>query len=406
MTSEAQQNARNFALLYWVMLISWTGQSAMMSLFPAIGRESGIPDYLIVATQSVSAFLTMLVAPYWAERSDREGRKPIILIGAAGFAIASMLTGLAILAGIHHVLPPLMAFAAILASRTVFGLFGLAGPPAVQAYVADRTTPAQRTSALAQLASANGIGGIIGPGLAPFLLLPVVTLAGPLFVFGTLGFLTLALAWFALPRDTPTAAPSRRPAAKGAWRTPELFPFVAFTFALSACNMASLQTLGFVVIDVLRLEPIAAQPFAGGAMMAGAAAALSVQLIVVRALKFTPPNAMLWGAGIALIGNAQMLFATTYPAIVIAFTTANFGYALARPGASAGASLTVGADRQGAAAGAIMSAGAAGMVVAPIVAMSIYQVSHVAPFVVTTLLCAGMAVAARMNARIKGALPA
>jgi len=38
--------------------------------------------------------------------------------------------------------------------------------------------------------------------------------------------------------------------------------------------------------------------------------------------------------------------------------------------------------------------------------MSIYQVSHVAPFVVTTLLCAGMAVAARMNARIKGALPA
>jgi len=400
------QQARTFALLYWVMLISWTGQSAMMSLFPAIGRESGIPDYLIVATQSVSALLTMFVAPYWAERSDREGRKPIILIGAAGFAIASMLTGLAILAGIHHVLPPLMAFAAILASRTVFGLFGLAGPPAIQAYVADRTTPAQRTSALAQLASANGLGGIIGPGLAPCLLLPVVTLAGPLFVFGTLGLATLVLAWLALPRDARTAAPSARGSSRGAWRTPELFPFVVFTFAWSACNMASLQTLGFGVIDVLRLEPIAAQPFAGGAMMAGAAAALFVQLVVVRALKLTPPSAMMWGAAIALIGNAQMLFATTYPAIVIAFTTANFGYALARPGASAGASLSVSADRQGAAAGAIMSAGAAGMVVAPIVAMSIYQVSHVVPFVVTSVLCAGMLLMTRTSARIQSARPA
>jgi MFS family permease len=170
MTAEGRSRPiPGFALLYATILVTATGSLAMMSLVPAIARSSGIPDVAMVAVQSASAGLSILAMPFWAARSDRVGRKPVIMIGITGFTVASALTAGAIFAAVDGLVSVAAGIAALVAARAVFGSVGLAAAPAIQAHIADETTPGRRTSALASIFSAQGIGSIVGPGIAPAL---------------------------------------------------------------------------------------------------------------------------------------------------------------------------------------------------------------------------------------------
>lgn len=383
-----------FPLLYAAILVAATGNLAMMSLFPAIARLSGIPDLAMVTVQSASAALSILATPIWAHRSDRVGRKPIILIGMAGFTIASALTACAIFAAVHHLLPVAVAIAALMGSRAVFGCIGLASAPAIQAFVADRTEPAQRTRTLSTLYSAQGLGSIIGPGIAPLLILPFVGLAGPQLIFTLLGIVVMVLLSVHLPDDTKKIAPSTAPAGKmEVLRRSTVWPFVAFLAVLSGSQAANLQMVGYVIIDRLGLAPIAAQPFTGAAIMLGAGAAVSIQLGLLRWLRLPP----LWmmGGGILLValGNAVMAFAGSFTMVVIAFVLASAGAAFATPGAASAASLANDAPSQGSVAGMTTAAMTSGLLVAPVAAMLLYKIDpSMAFYVIAAFLCGTLAV--------------
>jgi MFS family permease len=64
-----------------------------------------------------------------------------------------------------------------------------------------QTPKDQRTKALSLLGSAFGMGTVLGLALAPWMVLPVVGLAGPAFCFGLLGAITLFLIITRLPDD-------------------------------------------------------------------------------------------------------------------------------------------------------------------------------------------------------------
>src|SRR3546814_19632289 len=96
-----------------------------------------------------------------------------------------------------------MPFSLFALFRSLYGGLGSAAPPAVQAYVAARTDPEQRTQALSLVSSSFGLGTVIGPAIAPFFILPLVGLAGPLLVFALIGLLVLVTLRWRLPNDTP-----------------------------------------------------------------------------------------------------------------------------------------------------------------------------------------------------------
>ena len=77
--------------------------------------------------------------------------------------------GLVVWAGMEGWLGTATVFVALLLTRAIYGLTGSASHPAAQAYVADRTSAEERTGALAVLASAFGLGTVLGPAIAPFL---------------------------------------------------------------------------------------------------------------------------------------------------------------------------------------------------------------------------------------------
>jgi len=393
----ARDNRSAFAILFGVSVATALGNTGMLSVLPAIGRQIGIPDALVAGIFSLSAVLWALTSPFWARQSDLRGRKPLIMLGLSGFCLSMILCALVVSAGLHHLAPPMVIFVLFLLSRALFGGFGSAANPATQAYMAERTSREERTQTMATLAGAFGLGTVVGPLLAPLFVLPIVGLAGPMFAFAAIAAVMLAVVHRGLPETfKPGETPPRRKfglpwRGEGAalWKDPRLKPFLIFGFLVAACQTAQTQTLGFLIIDKLGLPPVKAQGFITLAMAAGAVAGLLAQWGLIRMFRMGPRELMRWGVGCAALGNVVVAFAPDYAAVAIGYAIASLGYGFARPGFTAGASLSVEAKDQAGAAGAIAAINGLNVVVAPLFVL-LYEKIGWGPFVLNALILAAM----------------
>lgn len=397
--------ARDFRLLFLTMLVIAGGNTALQSVLPAVGRALRIPDALIALTFSFSALVWTLAAPAWARRSDGQGRRRMVLIGLGGFTVSTALCGVALSAGLAGWITPVWAFAGFVLARMLYGYFGCAAPPAAQAMVAGRTLPADRTAALTLLASAFGLGTILGPALAPFFVLPGVGLAGPAYAFALIGIAACIAIARGLRDDdgrgrsggAAASEPSiggapgqpagiaainrQTPAAVRLWDVRIRGWMVAGIVAGHAQAMAG-QVMAFLVIDRLGLPPIAAQPIIGLVLMAGAGAALLAQWGVIPRAGLAPRQLVTWGAGIAALGCVGIAASGTIHGITVAFAIASLGFGFLRPGFTAGASLAVGSREQGAVAGRVTAVNGAVFVVGPSLGIGLYTLWQPLPYLV------------------------
>ena len=398
---------RDFAVLFAVLLVVAAGNTALQSVLPSIARTIGIRPTLVAVIFSLSALLWTVSAPFWARQSDRRGRKRLMLIGLAGFAVSMLGCAGAILLGLRGLLGATAVFAAFTLLRSVFGLFGSASNPAAQAYVAARTDAHARTGALATLTSAFGLGTILGPGVAPFFEVPALGLSAPMFAFAAIAVAVAAGLWLLLPDDDPAREPpsaehhgapatmpsiaggatggsaraadvGRRPRLK--FRDPRVWPFMVYGFVTGSVQAATGQALGFLVIDHVGGTPASAAKSVGVALMVGAGATLFAQWGLIRVLDLTASALMRWGAALAAAGLAGIALAPDYAGILAAFALTSLGYGFARPGFVAGASLVVGEAEQGAVAGAVTAVNGACFIVAPTIGIGLYEIGGAYPY--------------------------
>ena len=394
---------RSFGILFAVSIVVAIGNTGLLSVLPAIGREIGIPDPMVAAIFSLSALLWAIGSPFWARQSDTRGRKPMIMLGLAGFAVSMFLCGLVVSAGLNKLATPMVIFLLFLFARAIFGMIGSASNPAAQAYMAERTSRAERTQAMALLAGAFGLGTVIGPAIAPLFVLPVVTLAGPLYAFAIAAFVILVVVHRLLPENDISAerrAEFQRPppmkGAPGIWRDPRVMPFLIYGFLVALCQTVQTQTLGFMIIDKLQVTPLEAQGYTAVAMMAGAVAGLLAQWGLIRMFGMGPRELLRWGAGLAAGANLLAAFAPSYWTVVTAYSVASLGYAFARPGFSAGASLSVEMHEQARVAGAISSIFGLNVIFAPLFVV-LYERVHAGPFLLNMLILIGLFAMALRN---------
>jgi MFS family permease len=404
----------HFLLLYAAMLASAAGNTALQSVMPAIGREIGIADVWVAAAYTSSAALWVLFAPYWAARSDRHGRKPLILVGLYGFVGSSLLCGLALLAGLNGLFGGAATFVAFAVFRTVYGMFGSATPSATQAYLASKTRRSGRVSALSALASSFGLGTILGPAIAPLFVLPWIGLAGPLFGFGVLGIVITAAVWLWLPDDRvgrrgghgaamsypsmaspPTgasviAATHRRlPALK--WHDPRIKPWIIAGVTAGHAQAGTLTAIGFYVIDRLGYLPHGSEEPTAIVMMAGASATLAVQWGVIPRIRTSARALLLWGSLISAAGLIAIILSRDLYGLTVAFAVASAGFGMTRPGFTAGASLAVPLAEQGAVAGVVTAANGISFVAAPTIGMALYAIDPRIPYGVAAIICLALA---------------
>lgn len=368
------------------------GGNALVTVMPAIGREIGVSDTLIASVFSLSALFWTITSPFWAQQSDRRGRKAMMILGLGGFTLSMLLFGLVVMAGLAELAVPMMILVGMAVARSIYGLIGAASNPAAQAYIADRTSRSQRTGSMALLASAFGLGTIVGPALAPFFVLPGIGLAGPMFAFAVVGGVVTFMIWRFLPAgDFKPNAEGRRPTEanapkKSVWRDPRVQPFIIYGFIMGSAQALNTQVLGFHIIDALGETPAHAQAFIGIAMFAGAAAALIAQWGLIGMLDLGPKELIRYGAMLAAAGNVLLMVAPNYFSVVIGFALLSLGFGFTRPGFTAGASLAVKGSEQGAVAGAVAAVNGACWLIAPVLGVALYEWRAFAPYLMNVAL--------------------
>ena len=200
----------HFLLLYSAMLVASSGNTALQSVMPAIGREIGIADFWVAIAYTWSAVLWVLLANYWAEKSDHHGRKTLAIMGVSGFIVSMLLCGIVLYAGLNGWIGGALTFALFAIFRGIYGGFGCATPSATQAYLASKTRRGGRVAALSALSSSFGLGTIIGPAVAPLFVLPLLGLAGPLFAFAAIAFAVVVRSSVAPQRPRRAQGRARR----------------------------------------------------------------------------------------------------------------------------------------------------------------------------------------------------
>ena len=406
------------ALLFMVMLTTAAGNTAMQSVMPSIGTSLGVDDVWISLAYSWSALLWVVCAPIWAERSDRRGRKAMMALGISGFIASFLLCGLMLWLGLAGILPAFWALLLFAAARSLYGGFGSAAPPAVQAYVASRTPRSERTQALSLIASSFGLGTVIGPALAPLMVMPVLGLAGPFLVFALIGAVTLIALRLRLPNDEPQFAArgsayespySGSPTSEVAeetrdddededygpepgklrWFEPRLRPWVICGLLGGHAQAMVLGIAGFLVLDRLglRSDPMAGAGPVGLVLMAGAIATLLAQWGLIPRLNLGPRAASLSGIAIAAVGTIVLALGQNLPTIALGYSIASLGFGLFRPGTTSGTSLALTRAEQGRAGGITASVAGASFIYAPALGVWLYNHSDWLGFGLIVALC-------------------
>jgi len=371
------------ALVLFSVLATGVGQSMTFALLAPLGREVGFRELQVGLIITCSALVFTLTSPVWGRICDRWGRKPTLVIGQFGYAAGCLLFAAALDLGLRGVLAGLTLYLLAIASRVLMASLISASPAAASAYVADTTTPEQRTRGMGRLGAARTLGAILGPAmggalvgfglLTPFLIAAGLALAS-------------ALLLAAVVREPRRHAHARQPKPRLRLFDRRYFPFLAVGFlTFFAFSMMS-QTIGFYLQDRFVLDAKATAQALGAGLMLSALMSLLAQTLLVRRRGMTPVRLMRSGLPLLLIGFAGLLVAGRLPLLVAAMGVLGLGLGMVAPGFTAGASLAVGPDEQGAVGGLVSACPAGGFVLGPLVGTSLYQLQPVLPYLAAGLL--------------------
>jgi MFS family permease len=367
----------------------------LAAVLPQLTREMQMPDWMAGAVFSLSALLWSLCSPFWGKRSNTWGRRRVAAIGLGGYALSMFLlwlTGTLAMAGVMTNIVAI--FICLALARALFGLIGSAANPAAQAYVADRTSKAERQGEIAFLSSGFSVGTVIGPAFAAALAASAGILSPALFTAVLAGIMS-ALIWFRLPETRAPVADAVRiqaeSAGKDLWRAERVLPFLIYAVALSLVSGVLTQVFVFAVMDKMNVSGREAAAYTGPAFTVGAVAVLLAQLVLIPRLHLRNKTLMWVGCLPLLAGALLMIVANNYATLILSQFMIGLGQGLARPGFSSGASLAVPPQLQGNVAGLVISANGMGYIVTPLFGLFVYEyVSPQLPFVLCSLMLLGM----------------
>jgi multidrug resistance protein len=148
--------SRPMALILFTVFLDLLGIGLIFPIGPFYASAFGASAFdvgLLFTLFSVAQFLTI---PILGALSDRYGRRPVLLIGIAGEVVGYLLFGAA------------TSLTMLYLSRLVAGASsGNIG--AAQAYIADISTPRERTRSFGLLGAAVSVGFLFGPAMGGFL---------------------------------------------------------------------------------------------------------------------------------------------------------------------------------------------------------------------------------------------
>ena len=335
-----------------IVLIDLLGFTVVMPLLAPFAEQYGFREWQIGLLFSAYPLCQLIAGPILGRMSDRYGRRPILIFSQAGTALSFCILGLS------------RNFTVMLLARMLDGASG-GNILVAQAYVADVTTPENRSRGMGLIGMAFGLGFVLGPLLGGVLVsLPIAEdwrLRLPFLVAA--GFSTLAwiLVLSRLPESRPVGARDRESARVLSWR--------GLVDTMTLPGIGQLMLLGFLsVLAFAALEGTlslylrrrmdwnarsAAFVFAGLGLLSALVQGGLIRRLVPR---FGEPR--LIGAGIAIValGFAGLALASGALELAGAIVLVGVGQGLVGPSVSGLLSRITPASEQGAVFGTLSSA--------------------------------------------------
>lgn len=436
-TSPPQHQPKPKPQLWVLNFVALVGTMAIMSFVAVVGpvvRLLGLADWHAGLALTAGGVLWMLSARRWGKLSDKVGRKRVLLVSLAAYAITYLVLAVAVDFALTS--PPAIAvsLAILVGTRALVGLFYAAVPTITAAAVADQVAPGKRASAMAKLGTANAVGLVAGPMVAGWIAMLDMALA--LYVATAMPVLAMAVIAWKLPETKPSLKPEAKPdtnleakpTAIDAHQPPlkpmakasvDIFdprlrlPLAAVFVALVAVAITQ-ATVGFLVIDRFHLSLSEGAKTAGYALTAIGGGLIFSQSLMMR-IHWSPTRWLLIGCFLASAGFAAVVLpwatvlgsalplSVSPPSVwpmLSAFVLAGMGMGLVRPAVQALTADCVEAHEQGAAAGTVASMQGFAMIVGPLAGTLLYRVSPAAPYSLVVVLLLLLAVAVwRYHAR-------
>jgi multidrug resistance protein len=334
-------------VLFLTVFIHLVGFGLLLPLLPYYAETYGATGVAVGLLNTSYSFMQFVFSPLWGRLSDRVGRRPVILGSLIATAASYVVFGLA------------TSLPVLFVSRIFAGIAG-GVIPTTQAYVADTTTPAERTKGMGLIGAAFGLGFIFGPALGGVLSRYGYSI--PAFVAAGIALLSALFAFVLLPEsltpDKRAAAAARRLALRStfaALRRPALRPVLLLFFVGTLCFSALEGTFALFGEHVYQIGPRdVGYVFA---FVGSLSALMQAGFVGWLARRFGERALVL--AGFLLMG-VGMVFSGTGPAFGLMLTAmgaVSVGNGLASPSLAGLASVSSSAEEQGAILGTYQSLG-------------------------------------------------
>ncbi|KPL82247.1 MFS transporter [Levilinea saccharolytica] len=195
---------RNLAILFFTMAVVMLGFGIIIPILPFYAENLGANGTALGVLMAIFSVMQFIFSPIWGGLSDRIGRKPVILIGVLGNALAQLFFGLS------------TSLWMLIAARALSGILSSATLPTTMAYISDSTSDKNRGGGMGVIGAAMGVGMILGPGIGGWA--GSYSLSMPFFVAAALSTAALVLVWWVLPESLP----AEKRSAKTAYAGPQL----------------------------------------------------------------------------------------------------------------------------------------------------------------------------------------
>lgn len=393
MNPEQQKTAKILLAASLVIVMLGFGIALpLMSFYIIHFKASGSALGLMMSLYSLMQFV---FAPMWGRLSDRIGRKPVLLTGIFGYFLAFVLQGLS---------QDIVQFTL---SRTLAGVLSSAALPTAMAYIADITSPEDRSKGVGLMGASMGLGMIFGPMLGGILTGLTLTLPGwltpllqvttdpstgklinlsiPFFASALLALLAAPFIMIFLPESL---RPEDRKAAPAGQRESR-FSFIinglkgptgflmamAFLLAFALANMES-------VLSLYGGQHFSMGPSEVGLLMGGLGLVSVIeQGIVIGPLtrRFGETRIIQGGLLVGILGFIGMALAAAKPVLIVSALVFNMGNVLLAPSVTSLISKRT-RDGQGAAMGMNNSFQALGRGIGPLWAGFAYDMTATLSF--------------------------
>jgi len=370
------QSNRLKLILFLVVFVDLLGFGILIPMLPFYARHFSASAFEVGLLMFVYSLMQVFLAPVWGRLSDLFGRKPIILITIGGQAAAFYLGAFA------------ESYLLLLVSRIFAGLFA-GNISTAMAYMADITSPEERSRGMGLIGAAFGLGFVFGPAIGG-LLIPI-GYGAPAFVAGVIATLNL-VAGFIFLRE-PLRDPTQRRANRRRfdWQrlnevlaNMNLFApiFVFFMFTLAFVNMEI--SFGLFLKDFFLFSEVQI-----GFVLAGVGITMAIVqggLIGKLTDRFREENLISTGSILAAIGLFVLFRSTSYIELFGGLFLLTLGYSILNPCLSSTLSKRAAEDERGAVMGVYHSGGSLARVAGPLMAGALYDIGLRWPFLLASCL--------------------